>query len=59
MLLTYNNKLQHSSHNMTPNEAREPKHEIEVKLQLVNNANFTRRYPLIEICDKVKIKEEI
>ena len=55
VLLTYNNKLQHSAHGFTPNEARQPKNEIEVKLQLVNNANFSRRYPMLEIGSKVKI----
>ena len=55
VLLTYNNKLQHSSHGMTPNQARQPKNEIEVKLQLLSKQNHTRLYPMLEVSSKVKI----
>ena len=55
ILLTYNNKLVHSSTGFTPNEARKPKNEIDVKLQLINGAKHTRNYPMLEVGSKVKI----
>ena len=55
ILLTYNNKNVHSSHNMTPKEARLPKNELKVELELNMNAKRSRTYPEISKGDKVKI----
>ena len=55
ILLTYNNKHVHSSHNMTPKEARLPKNELKVKLSLNLNAKRSRTYPEIDEGDNVKI----
>ena len=55
ILLTYNNKNVHSSHNLTPKEARLPKNELKVKLELNMNAKRNRAYPSIDKGDKVKI----
>ena len=54
ILLTYNNKLVHSSHGMTPSDARKKSNEIDVKLQLLSHRKHNRKYPLLEIGDKVK-----
>ena len=55
ILLTYNNKLVNSAHGLTPSEARKPKNEIEVKLQLLAKQRHTRIYPLLEVGSKVRI----
>ena len=55
ILLTHNNKDIHSSHNMTPQEARLPKNELRVKLTLSMNAKRSRTYPEIDEGDNVKI----
>ena len=36
VMLTYNNKLKHSSHEMTPNDARKKSNEMDVNLQLLS-----------------------
>ena len=55
ILLTYNNKLKHSATKLTPNEARNKKNELNVKLNLTLHKKHTRKYPLIQIGDRVKI----
>ena len=55
ILLTYNNKDIHSSHNLTPRDARLPKNELKVKLILSINAKRSRTYPEIDEGDSVKI----
>ncbi len=55
VLVTYNYKNAHSSTGKTPNEARKPENDIDVKLNLESRAKKTREYPEIEIGDKVKI----
>ena len=55
ILLTYNNKDIHSSHNLTPKDARLPKNELKVKLILSINAKRSRTYPEIHEGDNVKI----
>ena len=55
ILLTYNYKIKHSATNMTPKEARLPKNELTAKLQMTTHAKRTRKYPEIEVNDKVKI----
>jgi len=54
-LITYNNKLKHSATKYTPNEAKESKNELNVKLNLTLHKTHTRKYPLIQIGDRVKI----
>ena len=55
VLLTYNNKMVHSAHNMTPKEARKPSNEMNVKLNMSMNAKRNRTYPEVSEGDKVKI----
>ena len=55
ILLSYNNKLKHSSTKFTPNEARNQKNELNVKLNLTLHKKHTRTYPILEIGSKVKI----
>ena len=40
---------------LTPSEAREPKNTFDVKINLELHRRHTRKYPIIEIGDKVKI----
>ena len=60
-MLTYNNKIKHSSTGFTPTEAKKKGNEIDVKLNLLAQKKHNRRYPLLSIGDKVKIyrKKEI
>ena len=55
ILLTYNNKLKHSSTNHTPNEARNNKNELNVKINMLMHSKHNRKYPMLKIGDKVKI----
>ena len=55
ILLTYNNKLKHSATKFTPNEARQDKHQLNVKLNLILHKKHNRKYPLIQTGDRVKI----
>jgi hypothetical protein len=55
ILLTYNNKIKHSSTGFTPSEAKRKGNETDVKLNLLNKKKHDRRYPLLSIGDKVKI----
>jgi hypothetical protein len=55
ILLTYNNKLKHSSTNHTPNEAKNNKSELNVKINMLMHSNHNRKYPMLKIGDKVKI----
>ena len=55
ILLTYNNKLKHSAHGFVPADAAKKENSLDVKLNLEAKAKNTRRYPLIEIGNKVKI----
>ena len=55
ILLTYNRKDIHSSHNLTPQEARLPKNELKVRLSLSMNSKRSRIYPEIDEGDNVKI----
>ena len=40
---------------LTPSEAREPKNTLDVNIHLELKRRHTRKYPIIEIGDKVKI----
>ena len=55
VLITYNNKLKHSSHGFTPNEASKKENSLDVKLNLETKAKSTRKYPEISVGDRVKI----
>ena len=55
VLLVYNNKMVHPAIKMTPNEARKPTNELNVKLNLHLNRTKLRKYPNISIGDSVKL----
>jgi hypothetical protein len=55
VMLTYNNKQKHSSTNKTPNEARKETHQADVKANLEIRALKNRRYPVLNVGDKVKV----
>jgi hypothetical protein len=55
ILLTYNNKMVHSSTRLTPNDARKPQNELTVYLTMTLKAKHSRKYPDINIGDKVFI----
>ena len=55
ILLTYNNKLKHSSTKFTPNEARDSKNELNVRLNMLMHQKHNRKYPILEVGNKVKI----
>ena len=55
ILLTYNNKMKHSAINMTPIEARKPKNEFQVKMNLSTKAVKKRTYPDVDEGDRVKL----
>ena len=55
ILLTYNNKMEHSSIGMTPAEALKEKNNYKVKMKMATEATRTRKYPEINIGDEVKI----
>jgi len=54
-LVTYNFKMVHSSTNFTPDQARQPKNELNVRLNLELGRKTKRKYPNIEVGDKVRI----
>ena len=55
VLLVYNNKMVHSAIKMTPNEARKPTNELNVKLNLHLNRTKLRKYPNISVGDSVRL----
>ena len=55
ILLTYNNKMEHSAIKMTPKEAMKEKSELKAKQNMTRQATRTRKYPEISVGDKVKI----
>ena len=55
VMVTYNNKQKHSSTNKTPNEARKETHQADVKANLEIRALKNRRYPVLNVGDKVKV----
>ena len=55
ILLTYNNKMEHSAIKMTPKEAMKEKNELKAKQNMTNQATRTRKYPNISVGDKVRI----
>jgi hypothetical protein len=55
VLLTYNNKDVHTSTSLTPAEARLDKNRLQTKLNLELHRVSTRKYPNVEVGDKVKL----
>ena len=55
ILLTYNNKTIHSTTKFTPSQAKLPKNEFEVKLNVSLQAKKSRVYPEVDVGDSVKI----
>ena len=55
ILLTYNNKNEHSTTGITPNEATKEDKQLDVKMTLELKAKRERKYPELKIGDKVKI----
>ena len=54
-MLTYNNKLVHSSTKKTPQEAKQATHQMDVKANLEIRAMKNRKYPPLNVGDSVKI----
>ena len=54
-LVMYNYKMVSSATGFTPNNAREKKNELDVRLKLELGRKTTRKYPPIEVNDKVRI----
>jgi hypothetical protein len=55
VLLVYKNRMVHSSIKMTPNDARKPANELNVKLNLQLNRTKLRKYPNISVGDTVRL----
>ena len=55
VLLTYNNKDVHTSTGLKPNEARKDENRLQVKLNLEMHRINKRKYPDLNINDKVKM----
>ena len=55
ILLTYNNKMKHSTTELTPSEARKPQNEFRVKMNISTKTVRKRVYPDIEVNNKVKL----
>ena len=54
-MLTYNNKLVHSSTKKTPADAMKDTHQVDVKANLEIRAMKNRKYPPLNVNDSVKI----
>lgn len=55
ILLTYNSKMIHSAHDMTPNEAHRKENHLRVELKLEMNRVKIRKYPNLRVGDEVKL----
>ena len=55
ILLTYNNKMIHKSTGHTPHDAKLEKNTLNVKLNMELHGKHNRKYPELQINDKVKI----
>ena len=55
VILTYNNKLVHSSHGMTPQDADKKENHMNVKLQMEIQRKNERIYPEVKVGDNVRI----
>ena len=54
-LVAYNYRTKHTATNMTPNEARQPKNILEVKLQLEAHRLKRKRYPDVQPDSDVRV----
>ena len=54
-MLTYDNRMVHSSIKMTPYEATKPSNAIDVTSHIEYQSSFTRKYPELELGSNVKI----
>ena len=57
-VLKYNNKMVHHSTKMTPNDARKPASKVDVKTNLELRASHSRKYPEVNVGDKVKMLQQ-
>ena len=55
IMLTYNSKMVHSAHGMTPRDAHKKENHLEVKMKLEMNRIKTRKYPPVRVGDEVNI----
>ena len=55
IMVTYNDKMKHSSTQFTPKEARNKRNEYDVKLKLELRALKNRKYPELNVGDEVKV----
>ena len=55
ILLTYNGKMVHSATGLTPKEAVKGEKNLKAKVNMSINATRTRKYPELNVLDKVKI----
>jgi len=55
IMLTYNNKYEHSATGLTPTEATKEDNAIEAKINMLMKAKRNRAYPDLAIGDRVKI----
>ena len=55
IMVTYNDKMKHSSTQFTPKEARNKRNEHAVKLNLELRALKNRKYPELNVGDEVKV----
>ena len=55
ILITYNTKTQHSATRFTPQQAKLPKNEVEVRMNIALQARKSRTYPELEVGSEVKI----
>jgi len=55
VLLTYNNKDVHTATGLTPDQAKLDKYRLQVKMNLELHRISQRRYPTVDVNDKVKL----
>ena len=55
VLLTYNNKDVHTATGLTPDQAKLDKYRLQVKMNLELHRISKRRYPTVDVDDKVKL----
>ena len=55
IILTYNGKMVHSAHDMTPSDAHKKGNHFDVKMKLEMNRMKSRKYPPVRVGDEVKI----
>ena len=55
IMLTYNNKYEHSAIGLTPSEATKEDNTMEAKINMLMKAKRNREYPDLNVGDRVKI----